>query len=70
MPSTGQTVGRIDLSQTLTAQERADVARRGGVANGIAHDASRHVVLVTGKFWPHVFEINLRDVSMHASHVR
>ncbi|MDB4913544.1 MAG: glutamine cyclotransferase [Gemmatimonadetes bacterium] len=67
-PSTGRIVGWVDLSRLLTARERADVERRGGVANGIAFDASRRVVLVTGKLWPRVFELDLRDVSVAATH--
>jgi glutamine cyclotransferase len=62
LPSTGQIVGWIDLSELLTAQERADVDRRGGVANGIAFDSSRRAVLVTGKLWPRLFELDLRDM--------
>jgi glutamine cyclotransferase len=66
-PATGQIVGWIDLSGLLTATERADVERRGGVANGIAFDPSRNVVLVTGKLWPRIFELDVRDVRMTAS---
>jgi glutaminyl-peptide cyclotransferase len=62
LPATGQIVGWIDLSELLTAQERADVKRRGGVANGIAYDPARRVVLVTGKLWPRMFELDLRDL--------
>jgi glutamine cyclotransferase len=69
LPSTGQIVGWIDLGELLTAKERADVVRRGGVANGIAFDPSRKVVLVTGKLWPRVFELDLRDMPGIASHV-
>jgi glutaminyl-peptide cyclotransferase len=68
-PATGQIVGWIDLSELLTATERADVKRRGGVANGIAYDPSRKVVLVTGKLWPRVFELDLRDLPRVASPV-
>jgi glutamine cyclotransferase len=67
LPSTGQIVGWVDLSELLTAKERADVVRRGGVANGIAFDPSRKVVLVTGKYWPRVFELDLRDMPKVAS---
>jgi glutamine cyclotransferase len=67
LPSTGQIVGWIDLSQLLSATERTDVKRRGGVANGIAYDSSRRVVLVTGKLWPRVFELDLRDLPTTAS---
>jgi glutaminyl-peptide cyclotransferase len=69
LPSTGQIVGWVDLSELLTAKERADVVRRGGVANGIAFDPARKVVLVTGKLWPRVFELDLRDMPKIASPV-
>ena len=62
VPATGQVIGWIDLSGLLTPRERADVVRRGGVANGIAFDAPRRVVLVTGKLWPRVFELRLTDI--------
>jgi glutamine cyclotransferase len=29
------------------------------VLNGIAYDANGHRLFVTGKDWPHLFEINL-----------
>ena len=61
VPSTGQIVGWVDLGSLLTAQERGDVTRRGGVANGIAFDASRGILLVTGKLWPRAFELDLRE---------
>lgn len=62
-PATGRVVGWVDLGTLLTPGERADVARRGGVANGIAYDSVRDVVLVTGKLWPRMFEIDLRSLS-------
>ena len=58
-PATGRVVGWLDLGGLLTAGERASVVRRGGVANGIAFDAARGRLLVTGKLWPRVFEIGL-----------
>jgi glutamine cyclotransferase len=69
-PSTGQVIGYVDVGKLLTAAERADVARRGGVANGIAYDAARKVVLVTGKLWPRTFELDLRDVPRVAPHAK
>lgn len=56
-PATGRVVGWIDLGGLLTLGERASVVQRGGVANGIAHDARRARLLVTGKRWPRVFEL-------------
>jgi glutaminyl-peptide cyclotransferase len=61
-PATGQVAGWVDLGTLLTPAERADAAKRGGVANGIAYDSTRDVVLVTGKLWPRMFELDLRSV--------
>ena len=59
-PATGHIVGWIDVGNLLTAAEREAVAKRGGVANGIAFDSVRNRVFVTGKLWPHVFEVDVR----------
>ena len=56
-PLTGRVIGWIDVGNLLTAAEREDVVRRGGVANGIAFDAVRNRLFVTGKLWPRLFEI-------------
>ena len=58
-PSSGQVVGWVDLAKLLTTQEQALVSARGGTANGIAYDSTRHRILVTGKLWPRLFEIGL-----------
>lgn len=55
--SSGHVLGWIDLGALLTPAERDAVAKRGGVANGIAYDAAKGRVLVTGKLWPRMFEI-------------
>jgi glutaminyl-peptide cyclotransferase len=57
-PTSGRVVGWIDLGNLLTAAERQDVSTRGGVANGIAFDPDRNRLLVTGKLWPRLFEID------------
>jgi glutamine cyclotransferase len=57
-PATGRVVGWIDVGNLLTAAERRDVARRGGVANGIAFDSASNHLFVTGKLWPRVFQID------------
>lgn len=54
-PQTGQVVGWIDLSG-LQDMERRDV---DDVLNGIAYDAERDRLFVTGKRWSHLFEIKL-----------
>jgi glutaminyl-peptide cyclotransferase len=57
-PATGRVVGWIDVGNLLTAAERQDVAKRGGVANGIAFDSASNRLFVTGKLWPRLFEID------------
>jgi glutamine cyclotransferase len=56
-PASGRVVGWIDVGNLLTTAEHEDVVRRGGVANGIAFDSARNRLFVTGKLWPHLFEI-------------
>ena len=55
-PVSGAVVGVIELKGLLPASER-----RGDedVLNGIAYDAGRDRLFVTGKLWPHVYEIAL-----------
>jgi glutaminyl-peptide cyclotransferase len=55
-PGTGRVTGRIDMRGLLQ-----DVARSRSVdvLNGIAYDASRDRLFVTGKLWPKLFEIAL-----------
>lgn len=52
---TGEVTGWIDLSGLLSAAERRDAE----VLNGIAYDAARDRLFVTGKLWPKVFEIRI-----------
>jgi glutaminyl-peptide cyclotransferase len=54
-PDTGKVTGVIDLHGLLTPAERA----RTDVLNGIAYDAARDRLFVTGKWWPKVFEIRV-----------
>jgi glutamine cyclotransferase len=55
-PSSGHVLGWIDLTGLLTPAEQ-----RGGadVLNGIAYDAARKRLFVTGKRWPKLFEIEI-----------
>ena len=57
-PLSGRVVGWLDLSALLSAEQKFRVKLRGGVANGIAWDAARHRVAITGKFWPSLFYIS------------
>jgi glutamine cyclotransferase len=54
-PDTGRVTGYIDLRGLLTSNERPS----DGVLNGIAYDAPRDRLFVTGKLWPKLFEITL-----------
>lgn len=56
-PATGVVRGWVELGGLLTSDERARVATREGVANGIAFDSARGRVLVTGKYWPRLIEL-------------
>lgn len=55
-PQTGRVTGWIDLRGLLSAKDRS---RPVDVLNGIAYDAREDRILVTGKYWPHLFEIRL-----------
>jgi glutamine cyclotransferase len=54
-PATGHVSGFIDLRGLLTPAERATT----DVLNGIAYDAARDRLFITGKWWPKLFEIKL-----------
>jgi glutamine cyclotransferase len=57
-PKTGHVVGWIDLSGLLEPARRG-TASTDAVLNGIAYDAKRHRLFVTGKLWPKLFEIEI-----------
>ena len=61
-PRSGVVLAWIDTSTLLTPGERADVATRGGTANGIAYDPATRRVLITGKRWPKLFELELASI--------
>jgi glutamine cyclotransferase len=54
-PVTGRVKGWLNMSGLLSATE----ARGADVLNGIAYDAKRDRLFVTGKLWPKIFEIEL-----------
>jgi glutamine cyclotransferase len=56
-PSSGDVLGWIDLSGLLAPGEVTDPE---AVLNGIAYDAARDRLFVTGKLWPKLFEVRLR----------
>ncbi|AKJ06601.1 glutamine cyclotransferase [Archangium gephyra] len=55
-PATGKVTGWINLSGLLPPEERTGTE---DVLNGIAYDAARDRLLVTGKRWPRLFHIRL-----------
>lgn len=57
-PASGQVTGWIDLTGLLPAGSAGH-----DVLNGIAYDAARDRLFVTGKLWPRLFEIRLRPPS-------
>ncbi|MEO8561660.1 MAG: glutaminyl-peptide cyclotransferase [bacterium] len=57
-PVSGHVVGWIDLARLLSPEERSAVTARGGVANGIAYDSVAGAVLVTGKYWPYLVQLD------------
>jgi glutamine cyclotransferase len=55
-PATGNVTGWIDLGQLAAQHEQGDPDR---VLNGIAYDAARDRLFVTGKYWNRLYEIDL-----------
>ncbi len=62
-PVTGQVTGWIDLAvlKQKAGITPADEAR-GAVLNGVAWRSDKKHLLVTGKYWPKLFEIRLLPV--------
>jgi len=57
-PQSGHVTGRISLVGIL---EKYKVRTEVGVLNGIAYDPDRDRLFITGKRWPKLFEIRLKD---------
>ena len=55
-PQSGRVTGWIDLRGLLSSVIRLDAE---AVLNGIAYDAARNRLFVTGKLWPKLFEIEV-----------
>jgi glutaminyl-peptide cyclotransferase len=55
-PATGAIVGLIDLADLTAANATGNP---DGVLNGIAYDAAADRLFVTGKLWPHLYQITL-----------
>lgn len=57
-PQSGRVTAWINLSGLLSPEDRA---RPVDVLNGIAYDAASDRLFVTGKLWPKLFEIRLKQ---------
>jgi len=57
-PKTGRVVGWVELQGLL---EPGEVINTEAVLNGIAYDEQNDRLFVTGKFWPKLFEIRLKQ---------
>lgn len=60
-PASGRVTAQINLAGLLSADDRAVPV---DVLNGIAYDASKDRLFVTGKLWPKVFEIKLEPTDL------
>lgn len=56
-PKSGKVIDWIDLT---ALSRRVNLTDPDAVLNGIAYDAARDRLFVTGKYWPSLFEIRLR----------
>jgi glutamine cyclotransferase len=56
-PASGQVKSYLDLTGILPA---AEINNSEAVLNGIAYDARRKRIFVSGKLWPRIFEIRLK----------
>jgi glutaminyl-peptide cyclotransferase len=57
-PKTGDILGWLDAGHLYPSAQRASSEN---VLNGIAYDASSKRLFVTGKNWPHLFEVRIPD---------
>ncbi len=58
-PLNGSITGWVDLRGILSDR---DFIERIDVLNGIAYDEIGERLFITGKFWPHIFEIELIEI--------
>ena len=62
-PATGQVRAWLDLSGLPEARQQGDV---DAVLNGIAYDSAHDRLFVTGKMWPHIYQISLKPLKAEA----
>ena len=59
--------GKVRVGESVGFEANESEQRSGDVLNGIAYDESSDKLYVTGKMWPTLFEIRLRDVTSDES---
>jgi glutamine cyclotransferase len=57
-PADGKVVGKLDCSSL--AMKAAMTQPNCGEMNGIAYDSASGSVYVTGKHWPHIYQLKLK----------
>jgi glutaminyl-peptide cyclotransferase len=57
-PATGNVLGRINFAGLLKPEDRDATT---DVLNGIAYDATGDRIFITGKCWPKLFEVRLKN---------
>ena len=57
-PETGEVTGWIDLQGLV---DRENQLGNVDVLNGIAYEEDKDLLIVTGKFWPELFEIQIQS---------
>lgn len=60
-PKTGTVTAELDMKNLLPASERRKLDSNEDVLNGIAYNSEKGTVYVTGKCWPKLFEIRIKN---------
>ena len=60
-PATGNVVGKLDI--TLLADKIKGMSVQADVLNGIAYEKKSKTILLTGKYWPAMFAIRLKETA-------
>ena len=60
-PATGQVEGSLNLGSIMTMSDKRKLRDGDDVLNGIAYDSANDRIFVTGKRWPKMFEIKLKE---------
>ena len=64
-PATGEVKGVVYLAGLLKKEDRG--TKPVDVLNGIAYDVAGDRIFVTGKYWPKIYEIRLKDPAAPAA---